>query len=130
MNAALCSEVGSGGAFPTPAEIVGCGADALRDRCSVGYRAKTICGLAQQVCTKDLQNKKQVQVALILQQPTAAMRMRESTIGLNGSGVGHMLNGVPVLFLLDIPQLAQGEGLLVIGTATLWHVPEDSSYRG
>lgn len=48
MNAALCKEVG-GGAFPTPAQVIECGPEALRDRCGVGYRAKTICGLAQQV---------------------------------------------------------------------------------
>ena len=47
MNAALCSEVGAG-AFPSPQQVLEAGPDALQNRCGVGYRAKTICGLAQQ----------------------------------------------------------------------------------
>ncbi|EIE22161.1 DNA glycosylase [Coccomyxa subellipsoidea C-169] len=47
MNAALCSEIG-GGAFPTPAQVAAAGVEALQSRCGVGYRGKTIHGLAQQ----------------------------------------------------------------------------------
>lgn len=50
MNAALCSEIG-GGAFPTPAQVVAAGVAALQSRCGVGYRGKTIYGLAQQACS-------------------------------------------------------------------------------
>ena len=48
MNAALCLEVGAG-AFPSPQQVLNAGLEALQSRCGVGYRAKTICGLAQQV---------------------------------------------------------------------------------
>ena len=48
MNAALCLEVGAG-AFPSPQQVLDVGPEALQSRCGVGYRAKTICGLAQQV---------------------------------------------------------------------------------
>ncbi len=48
MNAALCKEIGSG-AFPTPRQVLEAGPEALQSKCGVGYRAKTICGLAQQV---------------------------------------------------------------------------------
>ena len=48
MNAALCTEIG-GGAFPTPQQVLKAGVDVLQSRCGVGYRAKTICSLAQQV---------------------------------------------------------------------------------
>ena len=48
MNAALCREIGDG-AFPTPRQVLDAGPEALQSRCGVGYRAKTICGLAQQV---------------------------------------------------------------------------------
>jgi 3-methyladenine DNA glycosylase/8-oxoguanine DNA glycosylase len=48
MNAALCGELG-GGAFPTPAQVIAAGPEALQSKCGVGYRARTICALAQQV---------------------------------------------------------------------------------
>ena len=48
MNAALCKEIGAG-AFPTPGQVLAAGPEALQSKCGVGYRAKTICGLAQQV---------------------------------------------------------------------------------
>ncbi|CAL8467324.1 g6861 [Coccomyxa elongata] len=48
MNAALCTEIG-GGAFPTPAQVAAAGVEALQSRCGVGYRAKSIHGLARQV---------------------------------------------------------------------------------
>ena len=48
MNAALCAEVG-GGAFPSPQQVLEAGPEALQSRCGVGYRARTICSLAQQV---------------------------------------------------------------------------------
>lgn len=48
MNAALCLEIG-GGAFPTPAQVTAAGVEALQSRCGVGYRAKSIHSLAQQV---------------------------------------------------------------------------------
>ena len=48
MNAALCREVG-GGAFPSPQQVLQAGPQQLQARCGVGYRAKTICALAQQV---------------------------------------------------------------------------------
>lgn len=48
MNAALCREVGAG-AFPTPAQVAACGAEQLQKRCGLGYRARTVCKLAEQV---------------------------------------------------------------------------------
>ena len=48
MNAALCREVGAG-AFPTPAQVAACGAEQLQKRCGLGYRARTLCKLAEQV---------------------------------------------------------------------------------
>ena len=48
MNAALCREVGAG-AFPTPAQVATCGAEQLQKRCGLGYRARTLCKLAEQV---------------------------------------------------------------------------------
>ena len=48
MNAALCREVGEG-AFPTPQQVLAAGPAQLQACCGVGYRAKTICALAQQV---------------------------------------------------------------------------------
>lgn len=48
MNAALCEEIG-GKAFPTPAQVAAAGVEALQSRCGVGYRAKSIHGLARQV---------------------------------------------------------------------------------
>ena len=47
MNAALCS-LNDAGAFPTPAQIAEAGPEALQQQCGVGYRARTICALAQQ----------------------------------------------------------------------------------
>ncbi|KAK9803539.1 hypothetical protein WJX73_005893 [Symbiochloris irregularis] len=47
MNAALCKQVGKG-AFPSPLEIIAAGEAGLA-ACGVGYRAKTILKLAQQV---------------------------------------------------------------------------------
>ncbi len=48
MNSALCREVGAG-AFPTPAQVAACGAEQLQKRCGLGYRARTVCKLAEQV---------------------------------------------------------------------------------
>lgn len=48
MNAALCTEIGRG-AFPTPAQVTAAGVETLQSRCGVGYRAKSIHGLARQV---------------------------------------------------------------------------------
>jgi 3-methyladenine DNA glycosylase/8-oxoguanine DNA glycosylase len=49
MNAKLCRNVGSEGAFPTPEEIHRAGADFLKEHCRVGYRAKYIWNLASDV---------------------------------------------------------------------------------
>ena len=53
MNAALCKEVGNG-AFPTPQQVLDAGPEALQMKCGVGYRAKTICSLAQQVSSRSM----------------------------------------------------------------------------
>lgn len=46
MNALLCEHVGSGG-FPTPEQVVDFGADRLKLKCKVGYRAERIWRLAR-----------------------------------------------------------------------------------
>ena len=48
MNTALCREVGAG-AFPTPAQVAASGPEQLQKRCGLGYRARTLCKLAEQV---------------------------------------------------------------------------------
>ena len=48
MNKALCAKVGSG-AFPSAAMLLQAGADKLQSECGVGYRAKTLLRLAEQV---------------------------------------------------------------------------------
>ena len=65
MNAALCDEVGNG-AFPTPQQVLDAGPEALQSKCGVGYRAKTICALAQQVsshCTPCLHTTQEAGVS-------------------------------------------------------------------
>ena len=47
MNAKLCKNVGSEGAFPTPKEIHAVGPDFLKEHCRVGYRGKYIWNLAE-----------------------------------------------------------------------------------
>jgi len=49
MNAKLCKHVGSDGAFPTPREIHGVGADFLKEHCRVGYRDKYVWNLARNI---------------------------------------------------------------------------------
>mmetsp|Transcript_11316 Transcript_11316/g.28604 ORF Transcript_11316/g.28604 Transcript_11316/m.28604 type:complete len:483 (-) Transcript_11316:289-1737(-) len=49
MNAKLCRNVGSYGAFPTPEEICAVGPDFLKEHCRVGYRGKYICALAESI---------------------------------------------------------------------------------
>lgn len=49
MNAKLCRNVGSDGAFPTPEEICAVGPDFLKENCRVGYRGKYIWALAQSI---------------------------------------------------------------------------------
>ena len=48
MNAALCEKVGKG-AFPTAAEVARWQLNALQAECGLGYRAKHIVRLAEQV---------------------------------------------------------------------------------
>ena len=48
MNAALVKHVGKGG-FPTAAETAAYGAEQLQADCGLGYRARTVFKLAQQV---------------------------------------------------------------------------------
>lgn len=48
INAALCDKLGAG-AFPTPAQLLSAGASGLQ-ACGLGYRAKTLLRLAEQVC--------------------------------------------------------------------------------
>lgn len=60
MNAKLCKNVGSEGAFPTPGEIYAVGPDFLKEHCRVGYRGKYIWSLSESIVngqldlTKDL----------------------------------------------------------------------------
>ena len=49
MNAKLCRNVGSDGAFPTPEEIYAVGPDFLKEHCRVGYRGKYIWNLAKSI---------------------------------------------------------------------------------
>eukprot|EP00533_Pseudo-nitzschia_delicatissima_P015113 CAMPEP_0197278262 /NCGR_PEP_ID=MMETSP1432-20130617/18390_1 /TAXON_ID=44447 /ORGANISM="Pseudo-nitzschia delicatissima, Strain UNC1205" /LENGTH=226 /DNA_ID=CAMNT_0042744607 /DNA_START=80 /DNA_END=760 /DNA_ORIENTATION=- len=49
MNAKLCRNVGSLGAFPTPEEICAVGPDFLKEHCRVGYRGKYIWALAKSI---------------------------------------------------------------------------------
>ncbi len=49
MNAKLCRNVGSNGAFPTPEEIYAVGPDFLKEHCRVGYRGKYIWNLAESI---------------------------------------------------------------------------------
>ena len=48
MNKALCASIGDG-AFPSPAMLVQAGAGRLQTECGVGYRAKSLLRLAEQV---------------------------------------------------------------------------------
>lgn len=48
MNKALCATVGQG-AFPSPAMLIQAGVQQLQSQCRLGYRAKTIVRLAEQV---------------------------------------------------------------------------------
>ena len=50
MNKALCASIGDG-AFPSPAMLIQAGAGRLQSECGVGYRAKTLLRLAEQVTT-------------------------------------------------------------------------------
>ncbi|KAK9862094.1 hypothetical protein WJX84_009298 [Apatococcus fuscideae] len=54
MNAALVEHVGKGG-FPTAAETAAYGAERLQADCGLGYRARTISKLAQQVVAGEMQ---------------------------------------------------------------------------
>jgi 3-methyladenine DNA glycosylase/8-oxoguanine DNA glycosylase len=49
MNKALCTEVGTEGAFPTPQQVVAAGVDTLQQQCGLGYRSKTVYKLALQI---------------------------------------------------------------------------------
>lgn len=49
MNKALCSKIGSG-AFPSPKDVVEAGLIRLQTECGLGYRAKSLLQLGQQVC--------------------------------------------------------------------------------
>ena len=48
MNKALCAEIGSG-AFPSPNMLVDAGLAKLQSQCGLGYRAKSLMRLAEQV---------------------------------------------------------------------------------
>ena len=48
MNKALCATVGQG-AFPSPAMLIQAGVQRLQSQCGLGYRAKTVIRLAEQV---------------------------------------------------------------------------------
>ena len=48
MNKALCATVGQG-AFPSPAMLIQAGVHRLQSQCGLGYRAKTVMRLAEQV---------------------------------------------------------------------------------
>lgn len=48
MNQALCATVGQG-AFPSPAMLIQAGVQRLQSHCGLGYRAKTVIRLAEQV---------------------------------------------------------------------------------
>ncbi|KAL0048205.1 hypothetical protein WJX82_009864 [Trebouxia sp. C0006] len=50
MNKALCSKAGKG-AFPSPTMLIQAGAVKLQSECGLGYRAKTLIQLAEQVLT-------------------------------------------------------------------------------
>ena len=54
MNEALCEKFG-GGAFPSAASLARLDVNALQKEAGVGYRAKSIKKLAQQVCTASRQ---------------------------------------------------------------------------
>ncbi|KAK9851355.1 hypothetical protein WJX84_010076 [Apatococcus fuscideae] len=54
MNAALVKHVGKG-AFPTASQTAEYGAEQLQADCGLGYRARTLCKLAQQVAAGDIQ---------------------------------------------------------------------------
>ena len=48
MNKALCAKTGHG-AFPSPAMLLHAGVQKLQSECGLGYRAKTLVCLAEQV---------------------------------------------------------------------------------
>lgn len=48
MNRALCAKIGNG-AFPSPAMLTQAGTQRLQAECGLGYRAKTLVRLAEQV---------------------------------------------------------------------------------
>lgn len=48
MNKALCAKIGNG-AFPSPAMLIQAGVGKLQTECGLGYRAKTLVRLAEQV---------------------------------------------------------------------------------
>lgn len=54
MNEMLCTHVGKGGDFPTPAELARWKADKLAEVCRVGYRAPRMIAFAQQVAAGKL----------------------------------------------------------------------------
>jgi 3-methyladenine DNA glycosylase/8-oxoguanine DNA glycosylase len=49
MNRLLCEKIGTGGAFPTPAELARCTPGELKRKCKVGYRADRIIRFARDV---------------------------------------------------------------------------------
>ena len=53
MNRALCSNIGHG-AFPSPENLVEAGLNRLQTECGLGYRAKSLLQLAQQVNVSEL----------------------------------------------------------------------------
>jgi len=56
MNTLLCRHVGGGG-FPTPRQLAKVRVDTLKRRCKVGYRARSIVGLARRVARGELDLK-------------------------------------------------------------------------
>lgn len=48
MNKALCAKIGNG-AFPSAAMLIRAGIQQLQSECGLGYRAKTLVRLAEQV---------------------------------------------------------------------------------
>lgn len=49
MNARLCEQVGTGGAFPSPEQVAALAPAQLAQRCKVGYRAERIVRLARDI---------------------------------------------------------------------------------
>lgn len=81
MNKALCSKTGHG-AFPSPTMLIQAGTAKLQSECGLGYRAKTLIQLAEQVMPEPLHGA--------VTRPGCCIKQQTFAQCLQGTGSDHI----------------------------------------